>query len=179
VQRGFDRYYGCLTGGGSYYKPKPVYNDMSLVTDFPDDYYYTTAISDSAASFVQQHPADIPMFLYVAYYAPHLPLQAPADRVEKCKSRYMVGYDVLRQQRFEKQRAMGVVPSDMELPVYNKEFGGKRPAWEDLTEEQRQKWIEDMATYAAMIEIMDDGVGHIVDAFRKKGNLENTVFVLE
>ncbi len=40
TQRGFDRYYGCLTGGGSYYKPKPVYNDMELVTEFPDDYYY-------------------------------------------------------------------------------------------------------------------------------------------
>lgn len=177
VQRGFDRYYGCLTGGGSYYKPKPVYNDMSLVTDFPDDYYYTTAISDSAAGFIRQHPADTPMFLYVAYYAPHLPLQAPADRVEKCRDRYKVGYDVLRKQRFEKQKAMGLVPSDMELPVYNKEFGGKRPAWEDLTEEQRQKWIEDMATYAAMIEIMDDGVGQIIDAFREKGNLDNTVFM--
>lgn len=72
---------------------------------------------------------------------------------------------------------MGLVPTDMELPVYDKEFGGKRPAWEDLTEEQRQRWIEDMATYAAMIEIMDDGVGQIVEAFRKKGNLENTVFM--
>ncbi len=177
TQRGFDRYYGCLTGGGSYYKPKPVYNDMELATEFPDDYYYTTAISDSAASFVRQHLADTPMFLYVAYYAPHLPLQAPADRVEKCRDRYKVGYDVLRKQRFEKQKAMGLVPTDMELPVYDKEFGGKRPAWEDLTEEQRQRWIEDMATYAAMIEIMDDGVGQIVEAFRKKGNLENTVFM--
>ena len=158
TQRGFDRYYGCLTGGGSYYKPIPVYDNMTLVTDFPDDYYYTTAISDSAASFVRQHPADTPMFLYVAYYAPHLPLQAPAERVEKCRERYKVGYDVLREQRFQKQKDMRLVPSDMELPIYNKEFGGKRPAWEDLTEEQRQKWIEDMATYAAMIEIMDDGV---------------------
>lgn len=177
VQRGFDRYYGCLTGGGSYYKPKPLYNDMTLVSEYPDDYYYTTALSDSAASFVSRHRADVPMFLYVAYYAPHLPLQAPADRVEKCRDRYKVGYDVLRKQRFEKQKAMGLVPSDMELPVYNKEFRGKRPAWEDLTEEQRQKWIEDMATYAAMIEIMDDGIGRIIDAFREKGNLDNTVFM--
>ena len=177
VERGFDRYYGCLTGGGSYYKPTPLYNDLERVTELPDDYYYTTAISDSAASFVRQHPADTPMFLYVAYYAPHLPLQAPAERVEKCRERYKVGYDVLREQRFQKQKDMRLVPSDMELPIYNKEFGGKRPAWEDLTEEQRRKWTEDMATYAAMIEMMDDGVGQIVNAFRKKGNLENTVFM--
>lgn len=177
VQRGFDRYYGCLSGGGSYYKPQPVYNDLTPVTEFPEDYYYTTAISDSAVSFVHRHQADRPMFLYVAYYAPHLPLQAPAERVEKCKERYRAGYDVLRQQRFERQKAMGIVPPDMPMPVYDKEFGGKRPAWEDLTEEQRRKWIQDMATYAAMIEIMDDGIGQIVDAFRKKGQLKNTVFM--
>lgn len=177
VQRGFDRYYGCLSGGGSYYRPKPVYNDLAPVTEFPEDYYYTTAISDSAASFVRRHQAGSPMFLYVAYYAPHLPLQAPAERVERCKERYKAGYDVLRKQRFERQKDMGIVPSDMSMPVYDKEFGGKRPAWEELTEEQRGKWVQDMATYAAMIEIMDDGIGQIVDAFREKGKLENTVFM--
>lgn len=177
VQRGFDRYYGCLSGGGSYYKPTPVYNDLTLVTELPDDYYYTTAISDSATSFIRQHPTDTPMFLYVAYYAPHLPLQAPAERVEQCLDRYRAGYDVLRKQRFEKQKALGIVPSDMELPFFDREFGGKRPAWEELTEEQRQHWTRDMATYAAMIEIMDDGIGQIVEAFLQKGTLENTVFI--
>lgn len=177
VQRGFDRYYGCLSGGGSYYKPKPLYNDLTRVTELPEDYYYTCAISDSAVSFIQRHPAQDPMFLYVAYYAPHLPLQAPADRVEKCKSRYQAGYDVLRRQRFERQKEMGIVPRDMELPVYNREFDGRRPAWEDLTEAQRRQWVNDMATYAAMIEIMDDGIGEIVEAFREKGTLENTVFL--
>lgn len=177
TQRGFDRYYGCLSGGGSYYKPKPVYNDLTPVTEFPDDYYYTTAISDSAVSFVRRHPTQEPMFLYVAYYAPHLPLEAPAERVERCKDRYRVGYDVLRKQRFERQKSLGIVPAEMELPVYDKEFGGQRPAWEELTEEQRRQWIENMATYAAMIEIMDDGIGQIVEAFREKGTLENTVFM--
>lgn len=177
TQRGFDRYYGSLSGGGSYYEPKPVYNDLSPVTEFPDDYYYTTALSDSAVSFVHRHPVNEPMFLYVAYYAPHLPLQAPAERIEKCKERYTVGYDILREKRFERQKAMGIVPSDMELPIYDEEFDGKRPAWKELTEEQRQQWIQNMATYAAMIEIMDDGIGQIVESFREKGTLENTVFM--
>ncbi len=104
VERGFDRYYGCLSGGGSYYKPTPVYNNLERVTEFPDDYYYTNAITDSAVNFVQGHNTAEPMFLYVAHYAPHLPLQAPADRVAKCIERYKVGYDILRQQRFEKQK---------------------------------------------------------------------------
>lgn len=56
----------------------------------------------------------------------------------------------------------------MELPVFNKEFGGKRPAWEELTPEQQNKWIKDMATYAAMIEIMDEGIGKLVEEIKKK-----------
>ena len=177
VQRGFDHYYGCLSGGGSYYKPTPVYSDLTPVTEFPDDYYYTTAITDSAVSFIHQNPAENPMFLYVAYYAPHLPLQAPANRVEKCLERYKAGYDVLRRQRFERQKEMGLIPADMPLPAFDQEFGGKRPACEELTDEQRRQWTRDMATYAAMIEVMDDGIGQIVDAFRQKGTLENTVFM--
>lgn len=177
VERGFDRYYGCLSGGGSYYKPTPVYNDLERVTEFPDDYYYTNAITDSAVSFVQGHNTAEPMFLYVAHYAPHLPLQAPADRVAKCIERYKVGYDILRQQRFEKQKQLGLVPDSMQLPLYTREFDGKRPAWSDLTPQQQEKWIKDMATYAAMIEIMDEGIGKLVDAVRKKGILDNTVFL--
>lgn len=177
VQRGFDRYYGCLHGGGSYYKPSPLYNDLTRITELPDDYYYTTAITDSAVSFVRQHPAGEPMFLYVAHYAPHLPLHAPAERIEKCINRYKAGYDVLRKKRFEKQKELGLVPEGMQLPVFDREFGGKRPAWTDLTEEQRRKWTEDMATYAAMIEIMDDGIGELVEAVRQKGILDNTVFL--
>lgn len=177
TQRGFDRYYGCLSGGGSYYKPTPVYNDLTPVNAFPDDYYYTTAVSDSAAAFISRHPAGRPMFLYVAYYAPHLPLQAPRERVERCLERYRVGYDVLRRQRFARQQAMGLVPRNATLSQYDREFSGHCPAWEELTEEQRQQWTRDMATYAAMIEIMDDGIGQIVEAVRKKGMLDNTLFI--
>lgn len=177
VQRGFDRYYGCLYGGGSYYKPAPVYNDLEKVTYLPDDYYYTTAITDSAVSFVNRHDTRNPMFLYVAHYAPHLPLQAPEEYVNRCIDRYKAGYDILRRRRFEKQKQIGLVPSDMELPIFDKEFGGKRPAWEELSKEQQQQWIHDMATYAAMIEIMDEGIGKLVDTIKKKGMYENTVFI--
>lgn len=177
VQRGFDRYYGCLSGGGSYYKPTPVYNNLERINDFPDDYYYTNAIADSAVSFVLRHDESEPMFLYVAHYAPHLPLHAPAARVEQCLERYKVGFDVLRRQRFEKQKRLGLVPDTMRLPVFSQEFDGKHPAWEDLTPQQQEKWTRDMATYAAMIEIMDEGIGRLVDAIRQKGMLDNTVFL--
>lgn len=177
AQRGFDKYYGCLSGGGSYYTPTPVYHNLTRINEFPDDYYYTTAITDSAVSFIRQHPVDKPMFMYVAHYAPHLPLQAPADRVEKCRERYKVGYDVLREQRFARLKEMGFIPEGMELPVYQKEFEGKRPAWEALTAKRQEQWVTDMATYAAMVEIVDDGIGQLVETVKQKGMLDNTVFI--
>lgn len=178
TQRGFDQYYGCLSGGGSYYKPTPVYRDLTPINEFPEDFYYTEAITDSAVAFINRHQsADEPMFLYVAHYAPHLPLHAPADRVEACRSRYEAGYDVLRRQRFERQKTLGIVPQDMQLPIFQEEFGGKRPAWEELTDVQQEKWINDMATYAAMIEVVDDGIGRIVKALQHKGMIDNTVFL--
>lgn len=177
AQRGFDKYYGCLSGGGSYYTPTPVYHNLTRINEFSDDYYYTTAITDSAVSFIRQHPVDKPMFMYVAHYAPHLPLQAPADRVEKCRERYKVGYDVLREQRFARLKEMGFIPEGMELPVYQKEFEGKRPAWEALTAKRQEQWVTDMATYAAMVEIVDDGIGQLVETVKQKGMLDNTVFI--
>ena len=178
VQRGFDKYYGSLHGGGNYYKPNPVYHNLQRITEFPDDYYYTTAITDSAVSFIKQHPTQIPLFMYIAHYAPHLPLQAPKDKVDACRNRYKAGYDVLRQQRFERQKALGLVASDMELPVFHKEFpSNKRSAWTELTPQQQEQWITDMATYAAMIEIMDEGIGHVIQAMKDKGMYENALFL--
>lgn len=178
VERGFDRSYGSLTGGSDYWAPRFVYSGLTPVDGFPDDFYYTTAITDSAVSFVRSHPADSPMFLYVAHYAPHRPLQAPADRVARCRARYRVGYDVLRRARFRRQQQMGLVPKEVDLPEFDREFGGHRPAWTELTAEQQDNWVEQMATYVAMIEIVDDGIGRLTDALRERGMLENTVFFI-
>ena len=177
IERGFDRYYGCLHGGGSYYKPDPIYNNLQRVTDVPDDYYYTTAITDSAVSFIDKHTLEKPMFMYLAHYAPHLPLQAPEKYVKECIERYQVGFDVLRKERFERMKNMGIIPKSMEYPVYVKEFNGKQPLWENLTKEQQKQWVLNMATYAAMIEIMDEGIGKVMKAIEKKGMMKNTIFL--
>ena len=177
VQRGFDRYYGCLSGGGSYRKPKPLYSGLNKIDSLPDDYYYTVALTDSAIKFVRQHPHDVPMFLYVAHYAPHLPLEAPAARIEQCLARYKCGYDELRSRRFERQKLLGLMPYGSEMPIHDREFDGRRPAWDELTEVQQNEWIRSMATYAAMIEIVDEQVGRLIDVIRAEGMLDNTVFI--
>lgn len=105
TERGFDKFYGPLSGGGSFWKPKsPVCNTTLIINkDLPKD-YYTHAITENAVNFIKKHHADKPLFLYLAHYAPQRPLQAP----ERMK-RYKAGYDVLRQQRFDRQKKLGVI----------------------------------------------------------------------
>lgn len=179
TQRGFERFYGCLSGGGSYYKPKPLYNNMDSIglKEIPDDYYYTTAITDSATSFILQHDTQKPLFLYVAYYAPHLPLQAPEDRVARCRPYYNDGYDVLRNRRLDRQKQLGLFPDTAQLPIYEYEFNGKRPNWDELSKQQQENWINNMATYAAMIEIVDDGIGELIEALKQKNMLDNSIIL--
>jgi len=79
--RGFDEFYGGLSGGGGYYEVRSLHRNETRSTDFPDDYYYTTAITENALQFIETHDASEPMFLYLAHYAPHRPIEAPEHRI--------------------------------------------------------------------------------------------------
>ena len=84
---------------------------------------------------------------------------------------------MLRKQRFDRLKELKFISDEMDYPVYQKEFDGKRPSWETLTPKQQEQWITDMATYAAMIEIVDSGIGELVETIKEKGMLDNTVFI--
>lgn len=176
TERGFDEYYGSMTGGGNYRKVKGLKRNETSITNFPNDYYYTHAITKHAVEFINGHDVKDPLFMYLAHYAPHVPLQAPADRVDLCRERYEVGYDVLRERRFKTLERTGLIAEGKQLPQNNGEFDeAVRPSWSALPADQKAIWVYEMATYAAMIEIMDDGVGEVVEALKQKGMYDNTV----
>jgi arylsulfatase len=178
TDRGFDEFYGSLSGGGNYYRPKGVRRNETSITEFPDDYYYTEAIDEHAVGFLKDHDTTMPFFLYLAHYAPHRPLQAPKERVDACRKRYAVGYDALREARFEALRQLSLIQPDPVLPVHHREYRKEeRPSWDSLDSETQEKWITEMATYAAMIEIMDEGIGEIMEEIKSKGEFDNTLFL--
>ncbi len=173
VDRGFDESYAGLTGGGSFYTVKGLVRNAERITTFPDDYYYTDAITEHAVEFIDRHDSENPLFLYLAHYAPHRPLQAPKERIDRCRERYQVGYDVLRKSRYARMIETGILETGADQSIQHEGI----PAWQSLTEKQQQSWITEMATYAAMIEIVDDGIGEVVDALKRKGMYKNTVFL--
>lgn len=173
TQRGFDRFYGTMEGAKSYWRPKWLTRDTTPVTDLPENFFYTTAISQQAARYITEHDGRQPLFLYVAFYAPHFPLHAPAETVAKHRGKYRAGWDALREQRFAKQKQLGLLNTSIKLSPRDKGL----PDWQTLTAEQRDVMDEKMATYAAQIDELDQGVGRIIRALKQAGRFDNTIII--
>ena len=172
-QRGFDRFYGSMEGAKNYFGPTWFYDNSSEVEAFDDSFFYTNAISERAATWIAEQPNDTPLFLYAAFYAPHFPLQAPADRIARHRGNYLAGWDELRQQRLTRQKGLGIVPSDTQLSPRPDDV----PAWSKLSEKQKDELDLRMATYAAQVELLDEGVGRLLKALRDNGRMENSLII--
>lgn len=174
-QRGFDEFYGTLIAAGSQWNPITLTdgNDAAGPVPAEEDYYYTEALTDKALGWMSsQKNKDTPFFLYMAYTAPHWPLHARQEVIDKYKSRYLVGYDKLRAERMKRLKAEGLIPADSQLTERNAEV----IPWVD--EKHREWQASRMAAYAAMIDQVDTGVGKLVAQLEADGELDNTLILV-
>ncbi len=168
LQRGFDRFFGMLIGSGSFYDPGTLMSDNTFIAP-EKDFYLTHAITDNVVRFIDENPKEKPFFCYIAYTAAHWPLQAPESDILKYKGVYDKGWDETRKQRFEKLKKLGIINNKAVLTAR----GVAIPEWNN---EPMKEWqARRMEVYAAMIDIMDQGIGKIISTLEKKGELENTV----
>ncbi len=177
LQRGFDRFYGTIHGAGSFYDPSSLVRDNTMISAFadpeyqPETYYYTDAISEHAVRFLQEHhqvSGDQPFFLYVAYTAAHWPMHALPEDIARYQGKYDLGYENIRKTRYEKAKAIGLIPLELPLPVGVGQ-------WDQVSD---KKWeAACMEVYAAMIDRMDQGIGRIIAELEAQGELENTLVV--
>ncbi|MEJ7748570.1 MAG: arylsulfatase, partial [Candidatus Limnocylindrales bacterium] len=176
LRRGFDRFFGTLSGCGSYYDPPTLTRDESNAEGDARDpaFFYTDAITDEAVRFVDAHTGSRPrpFFLYVAYTAPHWPLHAPDEAgIATYNGVFDDGWDTLRERRLERLRAAGVLGPEAHLS----DPDPARPAWKDAPHRAWQ--VRRMQVYAAQVERMDRGVGRIVAALEAAGALDKTIVV--
>ena len=187
-KRGFDNSFAYVYGAGSYFNLEPFRpgNDKSLllyndsVVDPGEDFYLTRAISDHAVNFIDQSAEkENPFFMYVAYTAPHWPLHALTEDIEKFSGQYAGGWDSLRQVRYQKMQEMELLYDTWPLTdrFVHKENPSLTPSWDSLSYEEKQKWEKRMAVYAAMVYRMDAGIGRIVEQLKTSGQYENTLIM--
>lgn len=175
TDRGFDRYFGHLSGATNFFKGDKTFRlNGEPWNEFGEDFYTTDADTDFMIRFMDEAlGGDKPFFAYVAYNAPHYPLQVRQADWARYKDTYQAGWDKLRQARCARQRKLGLFEKPWKLSPRPKEV----PAWETLSEDDK-KWEADrMAAFAGMVDCLDRNVGRMVKHLRAKGALDNTLIL--
>ncbi len=173
---GFQRYWGHLSGCTDFFKGDDSFRlNGEPWSEFDDSFYTTDANVDYAVRFIDEALENKkPFFHYIAFNAPHYPLQAPKSDIQKYLNRYDGGWDEIRRKRFDKQKRLGLFPQAMTLPP----MPAHVPIWEELTARQREFESFRMAIYAAMVDRVDQNIARMVDHLRERGVLENTLIIL-
>ena len=181
TDRGFDKYFGLISGGANYFditktEAKGVTRQMA-VDDKPytppkEGFYLTDAFSDNAAKFIDEYGrGKEPFLLYLAYTAPHWPLHAWPDDIAKYKGKYLAGWDKLRAERHARMIKMGLVKEEWRLTPRDETTW----PWED--EKNKELLDLKMAVYAAQVERMDYGIGRVLAKIKDTGKEDNTLIL--
>lgn len=175
VDRGFERYFGLISGASNYWKLEKG-RQMALNNEpyepVPGKFYMTDAITDYATQFMGELGGkQDPFFLYLAYTAPHWPLHAWPEDIAKYRGKYKKGWDKLREERHGRQVKMGIV--DKRWPVTARD--PRVPAWESVT--NQDEWDLRMAVYAAQIDRMDQNIGRVMGKLKEIGQEEHTLIL--
>jgi len=179
-QRGFDRYYGVLDAFTNLHHPHRLVEDNHTVEldQYPPGYYLTDDLTDRAIGFIRQAKASNPsqpFLCYFAHIAVHAPLQCKASDLAAHRGRYDAGWDALRQARHQRQVDLGLLPPGTRLPPRNAEEGDDVPAWDNLPPADQALFARYMEVYAAMVDSVDQSVGHLYAALEELGEAENTI----
>ena len=171
-QRGFDDYYGIITGACSFFNPSTLTDNNERIETPEGDYFLTDAISDRAIRQLEDHRAnhsDKPFFQYIAYTAPHWPLHAHPEDIAKYRGRFDKGWDALREERLERMVEMGLIHPDWQLTRRD----SSQP---EFSQAEHKAWqARRMEVYAAQIDRMDQGIGRILQSLKDTGQWDNTI----
>lgn len=172
---GFQKFFGHLSGSTNYYRGDNTFRLNGEKWEVPDTGFYTTTANvDYGLRFIAEAREEKkPWLLYIAFNAPHAPLQPLKEDYEKYKARYTGGWDEMNASRFAKQKKVGIIlesttPSPRPDHI---------PAWDSLSPEIRDWEARRMAAYAALIDRVDQETGRIIADLEKAGELDNTLIV--
>jgi arylsulfatase A-like enzyme len=191
ASRGFDKSFGMLTNASHFSDMRPAYSqdpnakakyreNNKLLSELPDDFEYSSQFfvdrlidyidSDNG---VQSKNGNEPFLAYLAFSAPHWPLQAPDRAIIQFQGKYDEGHDVIATRRLESQKRLGIIPASASLG----EHAPKGKLWLNLSEQERHVEARGMEVYAAMISEVDRHMGRLVSYLKKTNQFDNTVVI--
>jgi arylsulfatase len=183
--RGFDRSFGMLLGGASYWSDmfgmmaelEPVAEyviDHEKLEQLPGDFYATRSYADFVMDAIRENRGDgQPFFAYLAFTSPHDPMHVPEPWLSKYHGRYNDGYEALKERRAAKAKELGLVPGDAITPG---RFPGLK-GWDSLSDDEQALSARGMEVYAGMVDNMDYHFGRVVKFLRDIGEYDNTIVI--
>ncbi|MEY3897626.1 MAG: hypothetical protein RLZZ214_3147 [Verrucomicrobiota bacterium] len=178
VERGFDHYFGHLGGGSHYFRTNSSHrlDDQPFKSKPGEKFHTTDANAEYAIKFIEEahrKNPDKPFFTYLAFNAPHSPLQAWPEDIAKYRGKYRAGWDELREQRYQKQLKLGITKPEWPLSPRQATI----PAWDSLSDLEKDFEETRMAIYAAMVDRMDQAIGTVLAKIREMGEEQNTLVI--
>jgi arylsulfatase A-like enzyme len=176
---GFDYFWGFLGGEAGQYDPVIIENTTILGVPEPEDggeYYFPDDMAGKTIRWlhrIRSEKPSTPWFAYVATGCSHAPHQVPREWSDKYEGKFDGGWDVMREEVVARQKELGVIPADTEMPPRNDAF----PTWDSLDETNKRLYARQMEVYAGYSENADWNIGRIIDAIEELGELENTVVI--
>lgn len=181
--RGFVSSFALLQGGNNHFgggfgpqsnpNLRATFTENGKEVGISKDFYSSDYFTTKLISQIDAKPAAKPFFAYLAFTAPHSPLQAPAEDIGRYKGRYDKGWAVLRQQRLAQMKKLGLIPGN----IVAADIADYEKSWNSLTADQQKVESRKMEIYAAMVDRLDQNVGRLVAHLKKMGQFDNTIIL--
>jgi arylsulfatase A-like enzyme len=181
--RGFERSFALLQGGAGHFDDSAMtvdhdtswYREDGVRTELPDDFFSSRFYTDKILEYIRSgEDDDKPFFAYLAYTAPHWPLQAPAETIDKYRGQYDDGYDALAEKRLMSLEQIGLIERGHIAP---EQAYPETESWNNLSDEQKKIDAREMETYAAMVDNMDYHIGRVLNYLDASGQRDNTIVI--
>lgn len=177
LSRGFDKFYGFLGGSTDQFFPELARDNQIVKARRQEGYSLTTDLVDNAINMVHDHKSfqpDRPFFMYLATPGMHAPHQAPPPYLTKQRGKYDKGWNAVRETRLKRQKEIGLVPENTQLPKSDKRVKD----WDQLSNEQRQAYSRLQEAYAGFLNQTDFEIGRLLTELEVTGVLENTIVIV-
>lgn len=174
---GFEKYYGFIGGETDQFAPLLVQDNQFIDPPRREGYHLSEDLVDKAIAYIRdqkQANTGRPFFTYLAFGAAHAPLLAPKKYIDKYKGRFNQGWDKVREETYERQKKMGVIPPDTVLPAANPGV----QAWAELNDDQKTVYARLQEVFAGFLDHADAQIGRFVAAIDTMGIRDDTLILL-
>lgn len=177
LAKGFEKYYGFMDGETDQYKPQLVNGNEVVETPKDANYNLNDDLLAHAKKYITEQASvypNKPFFMNYAFGTGHSPIQVPDSYINAYNGVYDKGWDAIRQERFNKQKELGIIPSDAVLTPSDSTV----PSWDSLSADQKKLYARFMQAYAGYLTQADEEVGKLIDYLKETGQYDNTMIVL-